>query len=229
MHFHLLQHSPHLGPARIADWLDSMGHSHTTFYLYDGELPPRAGDSDALIVLDAPENDTPPDWRRREDKLIARTLDGQRPLLGIGHGACRIASALGANVSRGTYAETGWQQILLNDDSPFDLPEQFEAFTWHRNVFSLPDDALALGGSNASPLQGFSWDAGRVVGLLCHLEATRASVQQRISQLDRPEGDATSPYRQDDSDMLADSTRFMKLAPLLDRVLSQWLRNARRD
>ncbi|SEN14179.1 hypothetical protein SAMN04487952_110118 [Halomonas caseinilytica] len=40
MHLHLLQHGPHRGPARIADWLDSMGYSHTIFHLHEGELPP---------------------------------------------------------------------------------------------------------------------------------------------------------------------------------------------
>lgn len=229
MHFHLLQHSPHLGPARITDWLDSMGHSHTVFHLYAGELVPRPGDSHGLIVLDAPEDSAPLNWMRHEDKLIARTLDSQRPLLGIGHGACRIAHALYASVSRGTYAETGWQHIALSDNSPFDLPEHFEAFTWHRTIFGLPDEALPLGGSEASPLQGFSWDAGRVLGLLCHLEATQESTRDRLTHLPRPEGDATSPYRQSDDEILADSARFTQLAPLLDRVLSQWLRNAHHD
>lgn len=228
MHFHLLQHSPHLGPARIGDWLDSMGHSHTVFHLHAGELAPRPGECDALIVLDAPETPVPPNWSRAEQKLIERMLDGERPLLGIGHGACRIAEALGARVSRGTYAEAGWQRITLSDDSPFDLPESFDAFMWHRTVFGLPDDALPLGGSDASPLQGFSWDAGRVIGLLCHLEATPASVDARLTHLPRPEGDADSPYRQDDSDILSDTARFDRMAPLLDRLLSQWLRSVRR-
>lgn len=227
MHFHLLQHSPHLGPARIGDWLDSMGHSHTIFHLYAGELAPRPGECDALIVLDAPETATSPAWSRAEHRLIERMLNGRRPLLGIGHGACRIAEALGASVSRGTYAETGWQRIVLGDDSPFDLPESFEAFLWHRTVFGLPDDALPLGASQASPLQGFSWDAGRVIGLLCHLEATPASVDARLAHLSRPEGDAASPYRQDDGDILAEGARFEQMAPLLDRLLSQWLRSAR--
>lgn len=226
MHFHLLQHSPYLGPARIGDWLDSMGHSHTVFHLYAGELPPRPGESDALILLDAPETSEPPSWSRAEHKLIERMLDSQRPLLGIGYGALCIARALGASVSRGTYAETGWQRITSSDASPFDLPESFDAFTWHRAVFGLPDDALPLGGSEASPLLGFSWDAGRVIGLLCHLEATPASVDARLTHLARPEGDAASPYRQDDSDIFMDTARFDRLAPLLDRLLSQWLRSA---
>ncbi|MBB3231678.1 type 1 glutamine amidotransferase [Halomonas stenophila] len=225
MHFHLLQHSPHRGPARIGDWLDSMGHSHTVFHLDQGELPPRLADGDALIVLDGPEDGTPPpDWERRERKLIDQALDGRKPLLGIGYGARLIAEALGATVARGTYAETGWHRVVQAPESPFDLPDHFDAFMWHREVFALPEDALPLGGSQASPLQGFSWDDGRVVGLLCHLEATPESVTAMLDHLPRPSGDDTSSHHQDRGAMLADPKRFDRLAPLLDRLLSQWLR-----
>ncbi|UYG07496.1 type 1 glutamine amidotransferase [Halomonas sp. M4R1S46] len=225
MHFHLLQHSPHHGPARIGDWLDSMGHSHTVFHLDQGELPPRLADGDALIVLDGPEDGTPPpDWERRERKLIDQALDGRKPLLGIGYGARLIAEALGATVARGTYAETGWHRVVQAPESPFDLPDHFDAFMWHREVFALPEDALPLGGSQASPLQGFTWDGGRVVGLLCHLEATLESVTAMLDHLPRPSGDDTSPHHQDREAMLTDPRRFDRLAPLLDRLLSQWLR-----
>lgn len=126
--------------------------------------------------------------------------------------------------SRGTQAETGWHRVILAPESPLDLPEQFDAFMWHREVFGLPEDALPLGGSEASPLQGFSWDAGRVVGLLCHLEATRESVAALLELGPVPAGGAESPHAQRDEEMLADPQRFLHLAPLLDRLLSQWLR-----
>lgn len=231
MHVHLLQHSPHQGPARIADWLTSMGHSFTVFHLDAGELPPRLADGDALIVLDGPEGsadegDRP--WLRAERKLIAQALDGRKPLLGIGYGARRIAEALGAIVARGTMAETGWHRVALAPLSPVDLPETFEAFMWHREVFALPDYALALGRSTASPLQGFTWDDGRVVALLCHLEATAASVTELLDHQPPPEGSEMSPHAQERGAMLDDPKRFDRLAPLLDRLLSQWLRHAAR-
>ncbi|MEQ6916522.1 type 1 glutamine amidotransferase [Halomonas aquatica] len=228
MHVHLLQHSPHQGPARIADWLASMGHSHTVFHLDEGELPPRLADGDALIVLDGPEGsaDGAHPWLKAERKLIAQALDGNKPLLGIGYGARLIAEALGAIVARGTLAETGWHRVDLAPLSPVDLPEDFEAFMWHREVFALPDYALALGRSAASPLQGFTWDDGRVVALLCHLEATAASVTELLDHQPPPEGSETSPHAQDRAAMLDDPKRFDRLAPLLDRLLSQWLRRA---
>ncbi|NYS60526.1 type 1 glutamine amidotransferase [Vreelandella salicampi] len=226
MHIHLLQHGPDYGPARLTDWLASMGHSYTVFHLYDGELPPRPGDCDALIVLDGPEAllDAPPTWYKAEDKLINRLLDSQKPLLGIGLGAHYIADALGAISALGIYPETGWHTVSLADESPFELPDTFDAFMWHRYVFSLPDGALPLGGSAAAPLQGFSWDGGRVMGLLCHLEASQAGVKQLIDTQQVPEG--RDDYTQADADIFAEPKRFDRLAPLLDRVLSQWLGHA---
>lgn len=224
MHLHLLQHSPHQGPARLTDWLASMGHSHTVFHLDAGEAPTRLADCDALLVLDGPPSlDVEAPWLKRERKLIERALDSTKPLLGIGFGARLIAEALGAVVAPGTYAETGWHQIQLAPDSGLDLPERFEAFMWHREVFALPEGALPLGGSQASPLQGFSWDGGRVLGLLCHLEATSDSVATLLDHLVPPAGSDTSPHAQSRQAMLADGKRFDRLAPLLDRVLSQWL------
>ncbi|GEN28760.1 amidotransferase [Halovibrio variabilis] len=230
MHIHLLQHGPDHGPARVTDWLTSMGHSYTIFHLYAGELTPRPGECDALIVLDGPEEhlDHPPAWFKAEDKLINRYLDGQKPLLGIGMGAHWIAQALGAVVGPGTYLEAGWHSITLAPESALDLPEAFAAFMWHRYVFSLPEDAFPLGGSEAAPLQGFTWDSGRVIGLLCHLEATPTSVKQLLSAAPLTQG--TSPaagrYVQDNAQILDNPNRFVHLAPLLDRVMTQWLNAA---
>lgn len=227
MHLHLLQHSPHQGPARLVDWLSSMGHSHTVFHLDAWETPPRLADCDALVVLDGPlgpADDVACPWLKGERKLIARALDSHKPLLGIGFGARLIAEALGAVVARGTQAETGWHRVTLAPESPLDLPEQFDAFMWHREVFALPDDALPLGGSEASPLQGFSWDAGRVLGLLCHLEATPQSVNALLEQGPTPDGATRRLNAASREAMLADPRRFLHLAPLLDRLLSQWLR-----
>ena len=130
-------------------------------------------------------------------------------------------------VAPGTYPETGWHAVTLAPENSLDLPETFSAFMWHRYVFSLPDDALPLGGSEAAPLQGFAWDRGRVIGLLCHLEATAASVKQLLGSAEWPTATpSTAHFVQDAAQILADPNRFIHLAPQLDRLMTQWLKVA---
>lgn len=224
MHIYFLQHSPTLGAARIEDWLAAMGHSHNRCLLYANESPPRLEDCDGLILLDGPrdiDDEAVLDWLRREKKLLNRALKSGKPVLGLGFGARLIAEALGAIVSPGVYPEIGWQTVQLAPDSPFDLPERFETLLWHRDIFGLPEDALPLGGSDTSPLLGFSWDAGRVIALQCHLEATAqsASAMLALTSLD----ETPSPHVQPDAAILEDPKRFDRQAPLLDRLLMQWL------
>ena len=227
MHIYFLHHADHLGPARLADWLTGMGHSYNGCLLHRGEAPPRLEDCDALIVLDAPLdlNATDASWLGRERKLIQRALKSGKPLLGIGFGAGLIAEGLGAIVSPGTYPELGFHRITLAADSPFDLPEQFEAFMCHRNIFGLPEGALPLGASAASPVQGFSWDAGRVVALQCHLEATETSTRSYLQEPSTSMAAADQRFIQSSAEILADPRRFDQLASLLDRVLLGWLRS----
>ncbi|GAB2793885.1 type 1 glutamine amidotransferase [Halomonas shantousis] len=224
MHIYFLQHTPFAGPARLADWLAGMGHSYNTSHLYAGEAPPRFEDFDALILLGGPpeSGDTTPDWLKRERKLLARVLKSGKPLLGIGFGAQLIAESLGAIVSPGTYAETGWHAVTLAPESPFDLPESFEAFHWHRDIFGLPEDALPLGYSDASPVQGFAWDRGRVLALQCHLEMTPTMAEALLAH-DREIQAAGGPFVQGREEMLATPQRFDRLASLLDRVMMHWL------
>ncbi|WP_043528472.1 type 1 glutamine amidotransferase [Litchfieldella xinjiangensis] len=230
MHIYFLQHDPDMGPARLADWLLAAGHSHNTCHLYAGEVPPRLDDCDGLILLDGPMRVTDESrhpWLKREKKVVTRALRSGKPVLGIGLGAQLLADGLGAIVSRGTFPEVGWHAITMAPESPFDLPEQFEALLWHHDIFGLPEGALPLGSSPASPLQGFAWDAGRVVGLQCHLEATVASATALLEHTPahfEAQGEDTR-YVQTREAILDDPRRFDRQASLLDRILLQWLRS----
>nr|WP_297460961.1 type 1 glutamine amidotransferase [uncultured Halomonas sp.] len=225
MHIYFLQHTAYDGPARLTDWLTGMGHSYNVCHLYADEAPPRLEDCDALIILDGPQDIDDSErhpWLKREKKLVARALKSGKPVLGIGLGARLLASGLGAIVSPGTHAETGWHTVTLAPESPFDLPERFAAFHWHRDIFGLPEDALPLGASTASPVQGFAWDASRVIGLQCRLDVTSTSAADLLEHT--PEAlSAPGPFVQSRDEIFADPRRFDRLAALLDRVLLHWL------
>ncbi|MBF8222896.1 type 1 glutamine amidotransferase [Halomonas sp. 328] len=222
MHIYFLQHHASLGPARLKDWLNGMGHSHNVCHL--DEALPRLADCDALVLLDGPQSEDAPELAR-ERKLVERALKGGKPLLGIGLGARLIARALGATVSRGTYPEVGWHPLTLAPESPFDLPERFEAFLWQSRIFGLPEEALPLGATPAGPLQGFAWDGGRVVGLQCHLESTAQSAAAMLALSPTAFAASSSPttHLQTAEAILAEPRRFDRQAALLDRLLAQWL------
>lgn len=223
MHIYFLQHAPHFGPARLADWLASMGHSFNCCRLYADEVPPRVTDFDALIVLGGPEQVEQHGWIKREQRLIERTLKSSKPIMGLGYGAELIAEALGAIVSRNTHGEFGWHRVRRNDVGDLDLPEQFDAFLWHRRIFGLPEGAISIGASDASPLQGFTWDGARVVAMHCHLEATIEWARELTAH---EEESLATPGRwvQSRMDILDDSRRFAHQAAVLDRVMLDWLR-----
>ncbi|ARS54401.1 type 1 glutamine amidotransferase [Kushneria konosiri] len=223
MHIYFLQHASHFGPARLADWLTSMGHSFNVCRLYADEVPPRPGDFDALIVLGGPEQIVAHGWTKREQHLLERTLKSSKPIMGLGYGAELIAEALGAIVSLNTHGEFGWHAVRGNEDGDLDLPERFDAFLWHRRIFGLPEGAISIGASDASPLQGFTWDGARVVAMHCHLEATHDWVQ-RLAEKEAGSLENSGPWVQSRDEMLNDSHRFARQAAVLDRVMIDWLR-----
>ncbi|WP_110685860.1 type 1 glutamine amidotransferase [Salinicola aestuarinus] len=218
MHIYFLQHDPLLGPARLADWLEGMGHSHNHCRLDDGELPPPLDHCDGLIVLDALTPPAPA-LAKRERKLIDRALRSRKPVLGIGYGAGLIAEALGAIVSPAVVPEAGWHSVTLDPASPFDLPESFDVLLWHRDIFGLPDAALPLGHTADGPVQGFAWDLGRVVALQCHLELDAVRTRALQQTVD-PRRTQRPPLP---ADVLDDPRRFDHQSAALDRVLTQWL------
>ncbi|WP_245977874.1 type 1 glutamine amidotransferase [Kushneria sinocarnis] len=227
MHIYFLQHTPAQGPGRLADWLASMGHSFNMRPLYTGELPPpQLHDFDALIVLGGAmsiHDDAAHPWIRRERKLIDRVLKSSRPVMGIGFGAQLIADALGAIVSRSPQPELGWHRVTRSDRCDLDLPESFDAFHWHQEIFGLPEDSTPIGASEASPVQGFSWDGARVVALQCHLETTRGWLNDCLDGADDSVHALTGPWVQSFDEMRDGQRRLDRLAPTLDRLMTDWL------
>lgn len=227
MHVYFLMHHPDHGPARFCDWLTGMGHSFNTCRLYEDEIPPNPGNFDALIVLDGPDSaldPTPYLHIKRERKLIQRVLSSAKPLLGIGYGGSLIAQQMGAVVSGGSLPELGWQSISKAPGCTLPLPDKFEAFCWHQEIFGIPPDADAIGSTRVAPVQGFSWDSERVIAMQFHLEATTTSARA-ISEtaLECVGAEDEDGYLPDHEDMFAANRRFDRLAPLLDRVMLSWL------
>ena len=65
-----------------------------------------------------------------------------------------------------------------------------------------------------------------MVGLACHLHHHQESLTAFLETMPLPQGADASPRTQSPETILAEARRLDTLAPLLDRLLSQWLRTA---
>ena len=175
-----LQHVPFEGPATLADWAASRGHSlHCHPCNEDRELP--APESfDALLVMGGPmniyETEAYP-WLIAEKALIVAAIQANRYVIGICLGGQLIADALGAQVVKNAHREVGWFPIRRSSDCPdwCPLPEELRVLHWHGDRFDIPEGARPIACSEACTQQGFLY-GDHVLAWQCHLEATPESV-----------------------------------------------------
>ncbi len=148
-------------------------------------VPPDPDGFAGLVVMGGPmsvyEGARYP-WLEDEDRLIRGAIRSDLPTLGVCLGSQLIAKAAGASVAPGPEKEIGWYPLRLSAEGRRDpvlgaLPERFEAFEWHGDVFDLPPGAVSLAASALYPLQAFRLGR-RVYGLLFHLEVTGAMVRR---------------------------------------------------
>lgn len=155
----ILQHAPHMHAGRIIPIFRDMGIPMEVRYLDRGdEVPTRAGDIRALVVLDGPARLTDSGgeaypYLQQTTELLKDFIQLDRPVLGIGLGAQLLAHAAGAKVYPNTTArgdepgdpapEFGWGPVTFpfpggTDPIVFGLMDGAPMFHWHFDTFDLP-------------------------------------------------------------------------------------------
>ncbi|MDZ4733728.1 MAG: type 1 glutamine amidotransferase [Nitrospirota bacterium] len=175
-----LKHVPFEGPGAFATALTVRGVSLDCYLVPQDGLPMDAGD--VLIVMGGPMsvNDTD-SWIAEETEFIRSAILAGKPVIGVCLGSQFMAKALGATVRSGKALEIGMTPVRLTAEAKQDpvfsmLPESFEVFEWHGEVFDLPKDSVPLAGSDIAPLQAFRYGA-RAYGLLFHLEMEENGIE----------------------------------------------------
>ena len=174
-----LQHVPFEGLGVFATALSNRGVSLECYFVPRDGLPKDAGD--LLIVMGGPMSVNDPDgWIVEETSFIRSALLAGKPVIGVCLGSQFMAKALGATVRPGKSLEIGMTPIQLTPDAMHDpvfktLPDSFDVFEWHGEVFDLPKDCVPLAGSAVAPLQAFRYGA-RAYGLLFHLEMEASGI-----------------------------------------------------
>src|SRR5580765_3437911 len=175
-----LKHVPFEGPGAFATSLTARGVSLERYLVPQDGLPKDAGD--VLIVMGGPMSvNDPGSWIAEETEFIRSATLAGKPVIGVCLGSQFMAKALGATVRSGQALDIGMTPIRLTAEAKQDpvfstLPESFEVFEWHGEVFDLPKDCVPLAGSDIAPLQAFRY-AARAYGLLFHLEMEENGIE----------------------------------------------------
>lgn len=168
-----LQHVPFEGPGAFSEALAKRGVSLDHTLVPQDGLPEDAGD--LLIVMGGPMSVNDSDkWITEETEFIRSALLTGKPVIGVCLGSQLMAKALGAMVRPGTALEIGMTPVCLTGEGKRDPvfgagPDTFQVFEWHGEIFDLPEECVALAGSEIAPLQAFRY-GNRAYGLLFHLE-----------------------------------------------------------
>jgi GMP synthase (glutamine-hydrolysing) len=175
-----LKHVPFEGPGAFATALSARGVSLERYLVPQDGLPKDAGD--LLIVMGGPMsvNDSDP-WIAEETAFIRSALQAGTPVIGVCLGSQFMAKSLGVTIRPGKALEIGMTPVRLTAEAKQDpvfstLPESFEVFEWHGEVFDLPKDCVSMASSDIAPLQAFRYGA-RAYGLLFHLEMEENGIE----------------------------------------------------
>jgi GMP synthase-like glutamine amidotransferase len=198
------QHIDCEGPGTLLNTLQSKNIQVEILKTYKGDAVPDSL-GDGLVVLGGPmgvyeEKKYP--WMTAELNAIRASLEHGRPVLGICLGSQMIAHAAGAQVYRGAIPEVGWYPIQLTPEGRLNsllqgIPQEFNAFHWHGDTFTLPPNAVRLAGSHYYPHQIYRIGQN-AFGFQCHLEVTEEMVKSWSSFYAKeftPQGGPIRPER----------------------------------
>jgi GMP synthase-like glutamine amidotransferase len=172
----IFRHAGTEGPGYLAKFLDERQIPWQLIAIDAGDAVPQdAAAYSGLVFMGGPMsvNDNLP-WISKAEALIRDAVAKDIPLLGHCLGGQLISKALGAAVSRNPVKEIGWGGVKVSDNDIarnwFGGLQNFEAFHWHGETFTLPQGATHLLSSAYCANQAYS--IGKHLALQCHVEMT---------------------------------------------------------
>ena len=224
MRIRSIEHVPFEDPAGIALWAAERGHALTRTRIYAGDQLPGPNDFDLLAVMGGPmsvhdELEFP--WLASEKACLKQAVARGRSVLGVCLGAQMLSEVLGGEVTKNAFREIGWHPVRLTpwgatNPAFAGMPQEFPAFHWHGETFSVPRGASLVASSDACVDQAFAV-GGKLVGLQFHFETTAESMEKLIAN--GAEDIVEGPYVQTPEQMRAGIGHLEGLKVMLHTLL----------
>lgn len=225
----VITHIDYCPPAHLGKVLEQAGHAFTVLRADLGEL--NGIDLDrpkAVAVMGGPMSvNDPLPWIDTEVAALKHFIRRDIPLMGHCLGGQLLAKALGGEISRMPYTESGWQSLQRLDQaapSPWlaHLPQTFAVFQWHGDSFAIPAGAKPLLSSTWCRNQGFSW-GDKLLALQGHPEMNEALVRQWLGDWHHLLDDS-QPSQQSRAQMLEDlPEKIAELNRVAEGFYRHWL------
>ena len=224
----IFRHFPAEGPGYLAAFLDARAIPWQLISIDSGEaVPVNAEPFSGLVFMGGPMsvNDNL-EWIAPELSLIRDAIEKNIPVLGHCLGGQLMAKALGGSVCKGPYKELGWGEASVADHPGaeywFGSIRKFEAFHWHGEVFTIPDNAALLLSTPYCKNQAFALN--KHLALQCHVEMTEEMVRNwcaiGVSEL----ADSTGPAVQSPHAMQIDlPRRISALNEVSHHLYERWI------
>jgi GMP synthase-like glutamine amidotransferase len=231
----IFRHAAHEDPGYFTAFAARHGLPTRLVRIDQGEpVPESIDDTPALVFMGGPMSvNDPLPWIPKALHLIREATRLQRPTLGHCLGGQLISKALGGVVTRNPVKEIGWLPVTRVDaplarDWLGDLPNEFDAFHWHGETFSIPAGATRILGSRDCPNQAFV--IGPTLAMQCHVEMTADMVRTwGRAGAEEITAACAMPTVQDQAAMEQDlDARVARLQKVADRLYTRWLEGLRR-
>lgn len=177
----IFRHAAIEGPGMLAEYLDEQSIPWQLICIDAGDAVPRSASAfSGLVLMGGPMsvNDELP-WISPVLALIREAVALDIPVLGHCLGGQLMSKALGGKVTRNPVKEIGWGRVTVSESETANLWlgdwNEFVAFHWHGETFSLPPGAEFLLSSEHCAHQGFT--LGKHLGLQCHVEMTESMIR----------------------------------------------------
>ena len=172
----------HEGSGYLGDFLTAQNITWQLVKVDEGEaLPSSIVAYSGMVLMGGPmsvNNDLP--WIAPILALIHEAISHDIPVLGHCFGGQLMSKALGGVITQNAVKEIGWGEVMVSKNETaknwFGGIETFNAFHWHGETFSLPQDATHVLASQYC--QNQAWSIGKHLALQTHIEMTAEMVRK---------------------------------------------------